>query len=105
MGRELVFDHAVLSGAGRHMKDSAALFRRHADSLLLTVGGSGGAAWGGTALGAAVDQLNDLVQHACGTMHGNLHATGSAIEAMADDLRGRMAAAEDAVDAIRPEEP
>ncbi|MEU8144993.1 hypothetical protein [Nonomuraea sp. NPDC048901] len=97
MGQELLFDHAALSGAGRHMKDSAALFRRHADNLLLSVGGSGGSAFGGTLLGAAVDQLNELLHQACGQTHHNLHATGTGIEVMADDLRKGVAAAEEAV--------
>ncbi|MEU0571619.1 hypothetical protein ABZ297_40355 [Nonomuraea sp. NPDC005983] len=100
VSQELRFDHASLDGAGRHLQDAAALFRRHTDNLLAAVHGTGGTAFGGSATGMAMDQLSDLLHQACGHLHGNLHLTGDGLRTMADDLRAGELDAEATVHAL-----
>ncbi|WP_344880455.1 hypothetical protein [Nonomuraea antimicrobica] len=87
MSDEFRFDYSALSGGGRDLTDSVAAFRRRTDTLLATVHGTGGTAFGGTATGAEMDSLTDLLSQACEHLCGNMNGFGEAMQRMAEDIR------------------
>ncbi|GAA4231062.1 hypothetical protein FHR32_004873 [Streptosporangium album] len=102
MSEELRFDHASLNEAGRHLLDTADLFRRHTGNLLAVVHGTGGTAWGGSATGQDMDQLTELLHQACGRLHGNLYLTGEGVQTMAHTMRVNELDIQDTIQAITP---
>ncbi|TDD06785.1 hypothetical protein E1292_14575 [Nonomuraea deserti] len=99
MSAGIRFDQKSLEAAGRHLQDVSTEFQQRTQALFAAVRGTGETAWGGSAVGMAMDGLTDLLQQACAHLDGNLRLTGEGITAMARDFRGSEHAAQEAVDA------